>query len=246
MERVKLLVPAPIVLILALAFLAGACSDRKPSLNGVLALIDSGSNRAGPELHVRAAALAFGTEARLRVLKRASLLDDTAYADVAAVFDRSGSLTEPVALGVFDAYMRDRRYREASRLFPRSLSAAEHPFLVAELVTASRSTGVFPGLDPRDYLAAAEAASIPALYVEGAIGALLQGQASVARQLLKEAVSRGVHVPAELLWDAGCHEALADSLPADGDPDSIEFAAAAAYLSGLEDRAAELCLYLLD
>ncbi|TFG84597.1 MAG: hypothetical protein E4H20_02750 [Spirochaetales bacterium] len=228
---------------IAVAFLClislASCRKPPPSFEALLAIIDSGAPDVNLGTFITAADLAGGTEDRLRLLKRAAGRDSVFAADVADAVVSAVPPTEPVALAAFDLFLSAGRFRDAQSLLESGLRYDERPLLYAELIVAScrAGEGLWPPLAGVPYLA--DATGRPEFLHDGALAALRDGNASAARELLAEAMDRGLTVQNVLLWDAGLLDRLALISMENNEPESMELAAGAAYLSGFQALAAQ-------
>lgn len=217
-----------------------ACARRsEPSLNALLALIDSGSPSAGPELFATAAGLATSSSDRLRLLKRASKRDASLYAEVARAIMDGGATSQTVLLAAFDAFMRSGRYVDASEALAAAGTPADFPLHYAELLAIASTAGVKLFIEPAAYARVADAVGDPSFLVQGALSAMRRGMPAAARELARAGLAAGAPLPLELLWDVGLFEYLAD-LDAEfyrDDPAALELIASAAYLAGRYEAA---------
>jgi tetratricopeptide (TPR) repeat protein len=203
-------------------------------LNALLALIDSGSPSAGPELFMTAAGLASSSSDRLRLLKRASKREASLYAEVARAIMDGGALSQTVLLAGFDAFMRSGRYADASEALTAAGPPAEFPLHYAELIAKASTAGVELSIVPAAYARVADAVGDPSFFVQGALSAMRRGMPAAARELARAGLAAGASLPLELLWDLGLFEYLAD-LDAEfyrDDPAALELVASAAYRAG--------------
>jgi len=225
---------------IALAFLCARCGafrGEAPSFGALLAKIDADPVSATPAAYVNAAALAQGTEDRLRILKRASARDPAVYADSARAIIAAGAVSEPVAVAVLDAYLEAGRYEDALTLFDGPLSPSLRPLEYAETLVLAVRNGYAPPRPSTDRLVLCADAACDARFLEAAaVDAMLEGDRPRARALLVDAAGFGAsvdrRVPYRLLWDAAALETLCDRIPDPHDPLEIAVCGDAEYLSG--------------
>lgn len=222
---------------ITLAFLCARCGafgGEAPSFGALLAKIDADPVSASRSAYLNAAALAQGTDDRLRILKRASARDPAIYADSAAAIVAAGAVSEPVAIAVLDAYLAAGRYGDALALFDGPLSPSLRPSEYAETLVLAVRSGYSPPRPSTDRLVLCADAANDARFLEAAaVDALLEGDRPRARALLVEAVGSGDRrVPYRLLWDAAAVGALRDRIPDPYDPLEIEVCGDAEYLGG--------------
>lgn len=221
--------------IVAIALYARPGSDR--SFGALLAKIDASPATASAAAYLNAAALAKGSEERLRVLKRAASRDSALYADVAAAM-AGNQLSEPVALAALDAFLLAGRYDEALSLFGGPLDPrADAPELAETIVMAARAgVALAPSID--QLVACSDATGDPSFMARAAVDAMRGGDRQAASALLIDAEraaiasGRSSGVPYRLLWDAGALEALARGAPESSDPLELAVRADAERLLG--------------
>ena len=221
--------------IVAIALYARPGSDG--SFGALLAKIDASPATASAAAYLNAAALAKGSEDRLRVLKRASSRDSALYADVAAAMAGS-QLSEPVALAALDAFLLAGRYEDALALFGGPLDPrADAPELAETIVMAARAgVALEPSID--QLVACFDATGDTSFMTRAAIDAMRGGDRQAASALLVDAEraaigsGRSSGAPYRLLWDAGALEALARGAPESSDPLELAVRADAERLLG--------------
>ncbi|PKL26586.1 MAG: hypothetical protein CVV47_01240 [Spirochaetae bacterium HGW-Spirochaetae-3] len=217
--------------------LFGACRGAEPSFGALLAKIDADPAAATRSAYLNAAALASGTEERLRLLKRASALDPVIYADSAREIMAAGPVSEPVAMAVLDAYLGAGCFEEALALFDGPLDPADKAAALAETLVLATRTGYSPPRQSVDRLVLCSDATMDGRFMESAaVDSMLEGDRPRARALLDDAtkfsVRNGRRIPYRLLWDAVAVEALCDRVPDPSDPLEISVGADAEYLRG--------------
>jgi len=219
--------------------LAFGCALRggTPSFGALLAKIDANPLAATRSAYLNAAALAEGTEERLRLLKRAQARDPVLYADSAAAILAAGAVSEPVAVAVLDAYIAAERYDDALALFDGPLSPADRPSEYAEaLVLAVRHAYAGPRPSIDRYVLCADATGDARFLEAAAVDSMLEGDRSRARALLVDATKfderPGRRVPYRLLWDAAAVDVLGDRIPDPSDPLEIAIGGDAEYMRG--------------
>ncbi|HPM72825.1 MAG TPA: hypothetical protein PLE25_07625 [Spirochaetales bacterium] len=211
--------------IVAIALSLRPGSDR--SFGALLARIDASPVTASAEAYLNAAALAKGSEDRLRVLKRAALRDSALYADVAAVMTGS-PVSQPVALAALDAYLKAGRFVEALSLFDGPLDPRTNAAALAEtVVTAARAgRALSPSID--QLVACFDATGDSSFLTSAAIDAMRKGDRQAASMLLRDAEL----APYRLLWDAMALETLARRVPVSEEPLELAVRADAERLLG--------------
>ncbi|MBP7263472.1 MAG: hypothetical protein KBB32_04795 [Spirochaetia bacterium] len=238
MERNRRLSRIGMAVCAATLMAAAGCSG-KPSFEGLLALIDAGAPSVNQGTFMRAAELCESTVDRLRLLKRAAVRGP-AFASDLALSLRFDAETEPsVALAAYSFHLDTGKYAEAAALVNRGVPYEPWPALAAELALRALADGQLPKLSTAALIAAADFTSHPDFMILAALEAMRSGRPEEARELARAAISGGGAPEADVLWDCGLLDPLALSALDISNPDKLELAAQAAWLSGHVALAAE-------
>lgn len=236
-------------LLTSLGFSA-SCHRTDTSFASLLEKIDSSPQDASTDLYMQAVSLASGTEDQIRLLKRASIRTPDSFADIASAIAKTGSVTEPVALALLDAFLSANRCMESLGLFQGPLDAAVWPSQFVETYILSLRNNLVPAITIEQLVACADVTTEYQFLVYAAVQAMKNGDKATARTLLidSQRFVEGGQSSASymLLWDAGAIESLSNSTPDPADPQEIAVCADADYLRGDIASACTSWAYLID
>ena len=236
---------------LTAAVLSG-CSKQPDTFSQILARIDALGPLAPASAFTEAAALAGTSADKLRLLKRARLIDQELVADTAALLTGAGT-SSAVGLAALDAFLEAGRFESASGLFKTVLPPADYPLEFAETFIRTKHAGLNPGLSVSDrpwLILAYDATGWSEFLYEAILDSLVAGDTGAARFMLNEAISKGELVGTrsviEMLW----HYGFRDLILTLGSPDSSYQALAvygdSAFLTGHKALATSVYAELIE
>ncbi|MGD9938545.1 MAG: hypothetical protein AB7T74_01960 [Clostridia bacterium] len=236
---------------LTLSLLSG-CARRPVSFEILLARIDALGPQATAAAFAGAASLATTSTDKLRLLKRARVLDPGLASDTAGLMLDSG-VSPVVGLAALDAFLDAGRFEAAFRLFPVILHPVEFPLAFAETFVRAKQAGPASWLTVPDrswLILAYDATGRVEFLYEAILMALEAGDTGFARLLMDEYVSQraaGLIRPAtELLWHHGFLDHILNLGPRDSSYEELSIYADSAFLTGRTALAVSVYTELLE
>ena len=231
--------------------LAG-CDRHPASFSIALANIDALGPQAPVSAFVTAAAMAGTSADKLRLLKRARLVDPDLAAYTAALLSDSGS-SSVVGLAALDAFLESGNFDDALELFATILPPTDFPLEFAETFIRTKQAGLIPDLSAQDrtwLILAFDATGQAEFLYEAILSSLEAGDIGAARVILNEAIAKGVMVGTQALFNILWHYGFLDLILALGSNDSSFQTLAAygdsAFLSGRRALATSVYAELID
>lgn len=181
-----------------------ACTVKETSFSALLARIDQQGVAADTALYQQGFRLAKNSAEKLRLLKRAASYNPAASIMLAREFMNQAQ-AEPVALVFFDALVSAGDLAAGLQVWRLMLDNEIHDDLLAELLVRAvrQQPEIFSSFSLDRLTRLAVRSNNPDLMLTVAIEALRLDQAELAASLLHAAASRGLLLPARLLWDLG-------------------------------------------
>jgi hypothetical protein len=239
---------------LTLSILPG-CAKRPVSFEILLARIDTLGPQATADAFAEAASLATTSTDKLRLLKRARLLDPGLAADTAGLMLDPGA-SPVVGLAALDAFLVAGRFESAFGLFPDILPPDEFPHAFAETFAGARQAARVPQASwqaeqLRSWLLLAydSTGRIEFLF-EAILMALEAGDIGSARFMMDEYAANGaagILRPAnELLWHHGFLDLILNLGPLDSTYEELAVYADSAVLTGRTALAVSVYAELIE